>query len=325
MLAFPRAGDGSLDTVGAYSDRRRRARRAAPALAGLGRPDGDGRHLLVANAGSDDVRVFAVGSNDLLLAAAVPSGGATPRSIAEHDGSSTSSTPATRPGRLPPRRGRARADRRLRARAARGGRGPGAGRFTPGRLDARRHRARHRLDRRLPRGAGDGPLGEPASIPRRDRPRTASPSRATGRWSSPRRSARRRARQPPRRTRSRDGERSTPVTASVGNGRSEICWAVVTKDGRFAFTTNFADGAVSRYAIGADGSLTLEDATAGIAVDGQTGPPRRGPDRRRALPLRDRRRRAAGSSAGPSARTARLTPIGSWEGLPATVAGLAAS
>jgi 6-phosphogluconolactonase len=42
-----------------------------------------------------------------------------------------------------------------------------------------------------------------------------------------------------------------PRSGSVGNGRSEICWAVVTPDGRFAFTTNFADGAVSRYAVAA--------------------------------------------------------------------------
>jgi 6-phosphogluconolactonase (cycloisomerase 2 family) len=62
-----------------------------------------------------------------------------------------------------------------------------------------------------------------------------------------------------------------PHTPSVGNGRSEICWAVVTPDDRFAFTTNFADGAVSRFAIAADGSLSLEDATAGIAVEGMPG------------------------------------------------------
>ena len=60
-------------------------------------------------------------------------------------------------------------------------------------------------------------------------------------------------------------------TSSVGNGRSEICWAVITLDDRFAFTTNFADGAVSRYAIASDGSLSLEDATAGISVDGMPG------------------------------------------------------
>jgi len=63
----------------------------------------------------------------------------------------------------------------------------------------------------------------------------------------------------------------SPVSRSVGNGRSEICWAVISDDDRYAFTTNFADGAVSRYAIGDDGGLTLEDATAGIAVDGQAG------------------------------------------------------
>ncbi len=68
-----------------------------------------------------------------------------------------------------------------------------------------------------------------------------------------------------------DGDTITPGTASVGNGRSEICWAVISNDGRYAFTTNFADGAVSRYAIGMDGGLTLEDATAGITEDGRPG------------------------------------------------------
>jgi len=60
-------------------------------------------------------------------------------------------------------------------------------------------------------------------------------------------------------------------TSSVGNGRSEICWAVIPPDDPFAFTTNFADGAVSRYAIASDGSLSLEDATAGISVEGKPG------------------------------------------------------
>src|SRR3712207_7574178 len=49
------------------------------------------------------------------------------------------------------------------------------------------------------------------------------------------------------------------TTLFRSNGRSEICWAVVTPDDRFAFTTNFADGAVSRFAIAADGSLSLEE------------------------------------------------------------------
>jgi 6-phosphogluconolactonase (cycloisomerase 2 family) len=120
------------------------------------------------------------------------------------------------------------------------------------------------------------------------------------------------------------GRSITPVSRSIGNGRSEICWAVMSKDGRYAFTTNFADGAVSRYAVADDGTLTLEDATAGVAVDGQTG-------------LRDEdlsddghflyaidadSRRVFGWAVDTNGA---LSPIGSWDGLPSTVAGLAAS
>jgi 6-phosphogluconolactonase len=113
-------------------------------------------------------------------------------------------------------------------------------------------------------------------------------------------------------------------TSSVGNGRSEICWAVITPDDRFAFTTNFADGAVSRYAIAADGSLSLDDATAGIAVEGKPG--------LRDLDLSSDGRflyaidADGGRIYGWSVEAeGALETVGSWEGVPETVAGLAAS
>jgi 6-phosphogluconolactonase (cycloisomerase 2 family) len=120
------------------------------------------------------------------------------------------------------------------------------------------------------------------------------------------------------------GSSLEPVTRSVGNGRSEICWAVVTGDGRFAFTTNFADGAVSRYAIGSDGTLTLEDAIAGTAVEGDTGL------RDEALSAGGRFLYAIDADAGmlfgwEVGMDGSLTPIGSWSGLPASVAGIAVS
>jgi 6-phosphogluconolactonase len=114
-----------------------------------------------------------------------------------------------------------------------------------------------------------------------------------------------------------------PVSRSVRNGRSEICWAVVTPDGRFAFTTNFADGAVSRYAIGSDGTLSLEDATAGLTVEGRPGL------RDEGLSADGRFLYAIDADAGSIAGWAvgddgTLSPVGTWDGLPATVAGLAA-
>jgi 6-phosphogluconolactonase (cycloisomerase 2 family) len=99
---------------------------------------------------------------------------------------------------------------------------------------------------------------------------------------------------------------------------------VITGDGRFAFTTNFADGAVSRYAVADDGTLTLEDATAGLAVDGETGLRDEGlsGDGRFLYANDADSRRVYGWAVDSNGA---LSPVGSWNGLPATVAGLAAS
>ena len=115
----------------------------------------------------------------------------------------------------------------------------------------------------------------------------------------------------------------TPVTSSAGNGRSEICWAVTTPDGRYAFTTNFADGAVSRYAIADDGGLTLEDAAAGLTVDGRPGLRDEGlsADGRFLYAIDADTGRVFGWGVGDDGE---LSPVGDWGGLPATVAGLAA-
>ena len=113
------------------------------------------------------------------------------------------------------------------------------------------------------------------------------------------------------------------VTSSVGNGRSEICWAVAAADGRHVFTTNFADGAVSSYSVTPAGELVLESAVAGVAVEGQPG-------------LRDEDLSGdgrylyaidadAGRIFGWAVDEGALAPVGGWNGLPKTVAGLAAS
>ena len=47
-----------------------------------------------------------------------------------------------------------------------------------------------------------------------------------------------------------------PVSSSVGDTRSEVCWATVTNDGRFAYVTNFGDGTISSYEIADDGAFS---------------------------------------------------------------------
>jgi 6-phosphogluconolactonase (cycloisomerase 2 family) len=57
----------------------------------------------------------------------------------------------------------------------------------------------------------------------------------------------------------------TPITPLVATTETAACWVVVTRNGRYAYTTNTGSGSVSGYAVGRDGSLSLLDA------DGRTG------------------------------------------------------
>lgn len=61
-----------------------------------------------------------------------------------------------------------------------------------------------------------------------------------------------------------DGDLSI-VTASAATTETAACWIAITKNGRFAYTTNTGSGTITGYRIGKDGSLTSLDA------DGRTG------------------------------------------------------
>ena len=86
VLAFRRGEDGALESAGDYPT----------GGAGLGAVHlgsqgsvvltADGRYLLVTNAGSDDVAVFAVHHTGFELIQTTPSDGDTPVSVTEHDG-----------------------------------------------------------------------------------------------------------------------------------------------------------------------------------------------------------------------------------------------
>ena len=121
----------------------------------------------------------------------------------------------------------------------------------------------------------------------------------------------------------RDGTLET-ISASVPNTETAPCWLVVSKGGRYAFTTNTPDDSLSAYAIESDGQIHLVD------PDGRTGEP--GPGTR---PLdmdlsRDGRHLYTLNIGDGTISTFRVGPDGSLtltstiDGVPSGVNGLAA-
>jgi 6-phosphogluconolactonase (cycloisomerase 2 family) len=280
----------------------------------------DGRSLLVTNAGSDEISVLSVDAEPDALAV-VASGGSAPKSIAERDG--LVYVLNTRGGSLVGFRlseaGLAEipGSRRELGPAA----DPAMVGFTPdGTCVVVTDRGANAIF--VFPVAADGSLGEPHATP------SAGPTpygftfaggdtlvvtEAFG-------AAKGKAAASSYRV---DGRGAEVVTSSVGNGRSEICWAVASRDGRHVFTTNFADGAVSAYSVGSSGELALENAVAAVGVDGEPG--LRDADLSgdgRFLYAIDA---AGGRIFGWRVERGTLAEVGSWNGLPATVAGLAAS
>jgi 6-phosphogluconolactonase len=323
VIAFRRADDGSLDRIGSVATGG--GGDGSPHLQSQGSVTltGDGRHLLVTNAASDDLSVFSVASDGSIELRERVHTGATPRSVDERDGLVivlNTGEPALMSFRLdadgiaPVEDG----DQALEASHT----DPAQVAFSPdGSMIALTERATDSIV--TYQVTSDDSFGDSSTIASEgptpygfaftsggtlivteafgaQKGAAAASSYAIG-----------------------DGS-LVVRTSSLGNGRSEICWAVVTPDDRFAFTTNFTDGAVSRYAIADDGSLSLEDATAGISVDGMPGL------RDEALSSDGRFLYAIDADGGriygwSVEAEGALESIGSWEGVPKTVAGLAAS
>jgi 6-phosphogluconolactonase len=83
VVAFRRGVDGALTRLGSYGTGGRG--NGVPHLPSQGSLAVAGDYVLVTNAGSDDVSVFAIGADGLTLVDRAPAGNA-PRSVAVHDG-----------------------------------------------------------------------------------------------------------------------------------------------------------------------------------------------------------------------------------------------
>jgi len=114
----------------------------------------------------------------------------------------------------------------------------------------------------------------------------------------------------------------SPVSASVQSTRSEVCWAAVSKDGQFAYVTNFGDNTISSYRIGDDGAIELLDPIAASTREGEKGL------RDEAITADGRHLYALDADAGTIhawtiGDDGALMPAGAAGGLPLTAAGLA--
>jgi 6-phosphogluconolactonase (cycloisomerase 2 family) len=324
VVAYDRAADGSLTHMGAYETGGR----------GTGKPHfasqrsvvltDDGRGLLVVNAGSNEIALFAVEDGGLRLADTVPSGGSTPTSIAArgdlvyvlNNGSASIDGFRLADGSLQPL---ADSKRQLSDANADGAQIA----FSPdGRTLIVTERGTNSISAYAidERGYADGPTTIPSAGQTPygfdfsgddslvvteafggDIGKAAASSYAIA---AP--------------------GKLEPVTGSVADTRSEVCWAAVTKDGRFVYVTNFGDSTISSYRIGADGSIELAEAVAASTRLGQSGV------RDEAITSNGRflyaldadAQKVHGWSVEPDGR---LAEIGTFEGVPATVAGLAAS
>jgi len=59
----------------------------------------------------------------------------------------------------------------------------------------------------------------------------------------------------------------TVISGSVPNGQTDVCWVVITSDGRFAFTANFGSGTISSYSFAPSGTLILLNGSAAFLGD----------------------------------------------------------
>src|SRR5215813_13995049 len=323
VIAFTRADDGTLAPLGRYSTGGRGSGKPHLASAGSVVLSDDGRWLLVVNAGSDELSLFAVQPDGLRLADRAGSDGSKPTSVAIsgalvyvlNNGTPNISGFHLAEGKLTALAGSARPLSGADADPAQISFTPGGGALIATErgtnsissyvIDERGYAqgpATIKSSGQTPYGFGltkDGSLIVSEAFGGAIGAAASSYAVAGA------------------------GE-LTMVSGSVGNTRSEVCWVALTKDGRFAYVTNFGDGTVSCYQITAGGSLTLHD-----PVAGSTGPGRKGlrdeaisSDGRYLYAIDADAQKLFGWAVGQGGR---LTATGEFDGVPDTVAGLAAS
>jgi 6-phosphogluconolactonase len=317
VVVFGRKGDGTLERLSAYLTGGKGS--GAPHLPSQSSVVLDDGRLFVTNAGSDDVTVFDVDGAELGLVDRVASGGSTPRSIAVHG----PHIYVLNPGGEPNIAGFTVDGAPLGSRTLPDGSDPAQVAFSPDgstllvtdratdsihafavdEAGVAQDRVTHPSSGMTPYGfdvTADGVLVVTEAAGAQAGKASASSYKLDG------------------------PAQLAPVSGAVGNTRSEVCWAVTSNDGRYAFVTNFGDGTISTYAISGDGSIELREAVAATTVEGEPGirDEALSSDGQYLYALHADTGRVFGWKVGEEGS---LAAIGSANGLPLTAAGLAAS
>jgi 6-phosphogluconolactonase len=233
VVAFRRETDGKLSPLGSYATGGRGT--GKPHLASQSSIVVGGDRLLVVNAGSDDVSLFGIEVGGLTLLDRAPSGGSQPTSVGLHG----SSVYVLNAGGEPNITGFTINESQLAPTGdtrALPGADPAQVGFTPDgdRLVVTDRASDALLE--LPVAGGD-PVSHPSSGATPygfdfTREGTLVVTEAFGGTVGAAAA-------------SSYAAGLQPLSKSVANTRSEVCWAAVTKDGRHVFVTNFGDGSLS--------------------------------------------------------------------------------
>ncbi|MBI5565931.1 MAG: beta-propeller fold lactonase family protein [Chloroflexi bacterium] len=60
------------------------------------------------------------------------------------------------------------------------------------------------------------------------------------------------------------------ISAAVPTNQTAACWVVVTKNGKYAYTTNTGSGSISGYRVSKDGSISLVNSQSGLTGTGSS-------------------------------------------------------
>ncbi|MDH3692719.1 MAG: lactonase family protein, partial [Gammaproteobacteria bacterium] len=273
VLVFNRASDGTLSTADEY------ATGGLGSGGGLGNQGGlvlskSGRWLFVVNAGSDQISVFAVRRDRLVLVDTVNSGGTQPVSVTvdrnllyvlNAGSDNITGFEVGRHGRLVPLLGSTRP-------LSTSGTAPAQIEFSPdGQLLVVTEKATNRIDTYLvgEDGSTTGPLvhasvgATPFGFAFDRHGRLIVSEAAGGAFEASSVTSYNVA---------ANGALQV-ISAAVPTTETAACWLIITRNGRFAYTTNTGSGSVSGFRIDRDGSLSLLDPNGRSGVTGDGSAP----------------------------------------------------